>query len=236
MTDSVRTFAAKALGITASCLALTYFVSGQSNNDALDKVLHRMDETAATFQTAQADFVWTPYNGVVNEAQAPDKGKIYFRRSGKETQMAADLVPRDAQQIIFLGDKLQVYRPKMAQVDVYDTSAHREEIETFLVLGFGSSGEDLQKTFTVTYTGEEKIGAVQAAKLQLVPVAQNVKDRFPEIDLWIDPDLGVSLRQKLMQKDGDYRLAEYSNIKLNRKLPNNVFKLKTSGETKTVTH
>lgn len=236
MTASNRGSIVIALRIAVSCLAVSSFAFAQSNNEALDKVLHRMDETAASFQTAQADFVWTPYNGVVNESQAPDTGKIFFRRSGKEIQMAADLAPRDAQQIIFLGDKLQVYRPKMAEVDVYDTSAHHDEIETFLVLGFGSSGEDLRKSFTVTYTGEEKIGDTQTAKLELVPIAQNVKDHFPQIDLWIDPERGVSVRQKLYQKDGDYRLADYSNIKLNRKLPNNVFKLKTSGETKTVTH
>src|SRR6185503_21142927 len=58
---------------------------------SLDQVLRRMDENAAKFRSAQADFVWTPYNSVINETDAPDKGRIYFRKVGNEIQMAATI-------------------------------------------------------------------------------------------------------------------------------------------------
>jgi outer membrane lipoprotein-sorting protein len=202
----------------------------------LDEVLHGMDENAAKFHTAQANFSWTPYNSVINETEAPDKGKIYFRRVGSEIQMAADIQPPDGRQILFTGGKIQVYQPRTKVLDVYDASAHREEVESFLVLGFGSSGEDLRKSFEVKYLGEERIGTVQTAKLELVPLAEKIKRNFPRIDLWIDPRQGVSLRQQLFQQGGDYRLADYSNIRLNEKVPDSAFKLKTSGQTRTVNH
>jgi outer membrane lipoprotein-sorting protein len=119
---------------------------------------------------------------------------------------------------------------------VYPASAHKEEVEAFLVLGFGSSGQELRKTFDVKYLGNEKIGNVNTAKIELVPLAANVKNQFPKIDLWIDPSRGLSLRQELFTQGGDYRLADYSNIEVNQKISANVFKLKTSGNTRTITH
>jgi outer membrane lipoprotein-sorting protein len=206
----------------------------ESSKDALEKVLRRMDQTAADFHNAQADLIWTTYNSVA-EQNLTDKGKIYFRRSGKDIEMTVELQPPSARQIVFANGKVQVYTPGTGQVDVYDASAHREEVETFLVLGFGSSGADLHKSFELSYTGQEKIDGVETDELELVPTSDSIKSRFPKINLWIDPQ-GISRRQQLFQQGGDYRLADYSNIKLNRGLPKNVFKLKTSGNAKTVTH
>ena len=207
----------------------------ESSDEALQKVLQQMDATARDFHSAQADFVWKMHNSVVNDFVSNDGGKIYFRRKNNEIQMAADITQPADKQVIFSGGKIEIYTPKTEQVDVYDASAHREEFEAFLVLGFGSSGEDMQKSFEVKYIGQEKVGTADAAVLQLTPRSQKIKEKFPRIDLWIDLQ-GFSLRQKLYQPDGDYRLAEYSKILPNPKISDNVFKLKKSGNTKTINH
>jgi outer membrane lipoprotein-sorting protein len=209
---------------------------GNSKAGSLDQVLRSMDENAAKFRSAQADFTWTPYNAVIGDNEAPDKGRIYFRRQGNDIEMAAMIQPPDDRQIIFSGGKVQVFQPKTKILDVYDTSAHKDEAETFLVLGFGSSGQDLRKSFDIKYVGDEKIGNVQTAKLELTPLSDKIKKTFPQIDLWIDPQRGISLRQKLLQTGGDYRMADYSNIRLNEKVPDSAFKVKSSGPTKTVNH
>ena len=54
---------------------------------------------------------------------------------------------------------------------------------------------------------------------------------FSHIILWIDPARGVSLQQQFFQQGGDYRLSKYSDIQLNRKIPDSVFKLKTDNKT-----
>lgn len=175
------------------------------------------------------------HNSVVNDFVANDIGKIYFRRKNNEIQMAADITQPALKQVIFSGGKIEIYTPKTEQVDVYDASAHRDEFETFLVLGFGSSGEDMQKSFEVKYLGQEKVGTADTRVLELTPRSPKIKGEFPRIDLWIDSQ-GFSLRQKLYQPDGDYRLAEYSKILPNPKLSDNVFKLKKSGNAKTINH
>jgi outer membrane lipoprotein-sorting protein len=155
---------------------------------------------------------------------------------GKDIQMAAEITQPDTKLLIFSGGKIQIYQPRIDQVDVYDAGSHREEFESFLVLGFGGGGHEMLKSFDVKYVGEEKIDAVDATKLDLTPKSEKVRLQFSHILLWIDPQKGISVQQQLFQASGDYRLAKYSDIQLNQKIPDSVFKLKTSGKTKTVSH
>ena len=54
--------------------------------------------------------------------------------------------------------------------------------------------------------------------------------------LWIDPQRGISLQQQLFETSGDYRMAKYSDIQVNQKIPDSVFKMKISSKTKVLSH
>jgi outer membrane lipoprotein-sorting protein len=207
-----------------------------SETDALAKVLHTMDETAASFRAAEANFVWTTYNSVINDVAEKDTGKIHFRRTSKGTEMAAEVAPPAAKQIVFSDGKIQVYMPETRQEDVYDAGSHREEFETFLVLGFGSSGNEMRKSFDIKYQGTERIGNKDTVKLELTPLSAKVKAQFPRIDLWIDTEHGLAVKQQLWETGGDYRVADYSDVQLKQKIADSVFKLKTAGNVKVVNH
>jgi outer membrane lipoprotein-sorting protein len=192
-----------------------------------------MDRTAGNFHTTQAKFVWTQYTAVINDISDTQKGTVYFRRSRKEVEMAADITdPAPPKYVLYAGSKVQVYQPKIDQVTQYDTGKDRAVLESFLVLGFGGSGQDMLKSFDVTYLGVERISDIETAKLNLVPKSEKARNTFNHIWLWIDPARGVSVRQQLFAPDGDYRLADYSDIRLNEKIPDSAFKLKTNGKTK----
>lgn len=195
-----------------------------------------MDETAARFHTTQASFTWIQYNKVIDDIADTQTGKIYFRRAGRDIQMAADISQPDAKQLVFSEGKIQIYQPRIEQEDIYDAKAHREEFESFLVVGFGGGGHDMQKSFAVTFLGNEKIGDVETAKLDLVPKSEEMRRNFSHLVLWIDPQRGISVQQKLFETSGDYRLANYSDIRVNEKISENAFKLKTTAKTKVVSH
>jgi outer membrane lipoprotein-sorting protein len=203
----------------------TLLVSAQN----LEAVLSSMDKSAAGFHTAQTDFVWDQYQKVVNEHDL-QKGTMYFRRQGDDVQMAADITEPDKKYVLFSGGKVSVYVPKAGQVTEYDAGKDKADFETFLVLGFGGRGHDLAKSFDVNYAGMEQVQGVNAAKLELKPKSQKVANMFQTITLWIDVGRGVSVQQLFSEPSGDYRLAKYNNIRINEKLPNDVFKLKTSGK------
>ncbi len=218
--------------------ALTSFAYAQQasapeSDGALERVLTQMDNTAAKFHTTQASFVWNQYSKVVDETDT-QKGKVYFRRANNEIQMAADITDPEKKYVLFNDSKVQVYQPKIEQVTVYNTGKNREAFESFLVLGFGGGGHDMLKSFEVKYLGTEKLDGIEAAKLDLTPKSQKVANTFAHILLWIDPARGVSVQQQLFEPSGDYRLAKYSDIQINQKIPDAVFKLKTTEKTKIV--
>jgi imidazolonepropionase-like amidohydrolase/outer membrane lipoprotein-sorting protein len=205
----------------------------QASASPLEEVLNKMDEAAAGFQTVETDFVWDQYQRVVDETDS-QRGVMYFRRNGKSTEMAANVTSPDTKSILFSEGTVQMYQPKIDQVTKYSAGKDKADFESFLVLGFGGRGHDLAKSFDVKYAGTESVGGVNTAKLELTPKAAKVKGMFSKITLWIDPARGVSVQQRFTEPTGDYRLAKYSNIKMNGKLSGDVFKLKTTAKTKVV--
>jgi outer membrane lipoprotein-sorting protein len=217
-------------------LAVVPQVSTQATPDAnaeITRVTAQMDRAAANFHTTQASFVWQQYTKVVDEMGDVEKGTVYFRRSGNQVEMAADVSdPAPPKYVLFTGSKVQMYQTKIDQVTQYDTGKDRANFESFLVLGFGGSGQEMLRSFDVTYLANEKVGGIDTVKLNLVPKSEKARNTFNHVWLWIDPVRGVSVRQQLFEPDGDYRLADYSDIRLNEKIPDSVFKLKTTSKTK----
>jgi outer membrane lipoprotein-sorting protein len=200
------------------------------SGNPLEKVLSQMDATASSFRTAQANFVWEQYQKVINETET-QKGTVYYRRSGKEIQMMADITD-PPKGVLFTGGKVQVYEPKLNRVTAYEAGKNREAVESFLVLGFGGGGHDMLKSFDVKSLGTENLGGVAAAKLELIPKSERVRNLFGKIWLWIDPARGISVQQQFFDTvSGDYRLAKYSDIQLNQKISDSAFKLKTRSDT-----
>jgi outer membrane lipoprotein-sorting protein len=141
----------------------------------------------------------------------------------------------DQRYVLYKDGKVQVYQPKIEQLIVHDLGNNRGDLEPYLVLGFGGSGQDLTKTFDVTYDGDETVGGIATGRLVLVPKSEKVKNTFAQIILWIDLARGISVQQKFFTPQQDSRLVKYSNIR-NEKIGNDVFQLKTTGKTQTITH
>lgn len=206
----------------------------------LESVLKTMDTAAAKFNTTQANFEWDRYEKVIDEVDDIQLGTIYYRRAGKDVEMKADIkmagpdrekLKSEPKFVLFSQGKVQMYLPKPDQVTNYDVGKNRSEFEAYLVLGFGGSGQDLAKSFDLTYQGPETVDGVATAKLQLIPKSERVRNTFARILLWIDLDRGISVQQQFFEPDQNYKLAKYSAIHLNEKIPNEVFQLKTTSKT-----
>jgi len=226
-----------ALAIASYAVPCANFVFAQNppQNDgaALEQVLKRMDVTAATFKSAQADFDWDTYTAVVNDHDLK-AGTIYYRKQGNAIEMSAEVRPSKSasvqQYVLYKGDKVQIYNPGTKQVQEYPVGKNKADVQSFMVLGFGGGGHEMLKAFDVQYAGTEQVQGVNAAKLELTPKSTSAKNMFNKIVLWIDPAQGVSVQQQLFAPDGDYKLSKYSNIKINPpKMPEDVFKLKRNG-------
>ena len=222
-----RIFSVPALLLVA--LAIPGFA--QSGDVSLDHLLTQMDSAAANFRSLEANFVWDQYTLKPIEDVDTQKGKIYFHRQGSETLMAADITDPHAKYVLFSEGRVQMYDPKIDQVTVYNAGKNRADVESFLVLGFGGRGHDLPKSYDVKYQGTDNLDGVETAKLELIPKSEKLRNNIARIVLWVDSARGIALQQQLFDGVGNYRLARYSGIQLNQKLPDGVFKLKTTGKT-----
>jgi outer membrane lipoprotein-sorting protein len=202
-----------------------------ADRKALDKVLAQMDTAATNFRAVQANFEWLQYTKVVDDKDY-QKGTIFYRRQGKGIEMMADIAEPSKKAVLYRDGKVQVAQPNLG-VTPYDAGKNREAVESFLVLGFGGSGHDLERQFDVKYGGSETFDGVQTAKLELVPKSPKVRGIFDKIWLWIDPALGISRQQQFFEpQSGNYRLAKYTNILLKQKLDDSIFKLPAYAEKK----
>jgi outer membrane lipoprotein-sorting protein len=221
------------LGLLAVGWLSTSAAWAQSDSAGLERVLGQMDVAGKNFRTLEASVVWEQYQKVIDEKET-EKGKIYFRREGGEIQMAADFVEPDKKYVIYSGGKVQVYQPKIDQVNEYNAGKNRGDVESFLVLGFGGGGHDLLKSYDAKYSGSEPINGVATEKLELIPKSARLKNNIARILLWIDPARGISIQQQFFEPGGDYRVAKYSEIQMKEKIPDSAFKLKTTGKTKVI--
>jgi outer membrane lipoprotein-sorting protein len=223
-----------ALRILTACALFAAAAWPQGDAAGLERVLNQMDAAAKTVHTTQANVVWDQYQKVINDTDT-EKGKVYFRREGSETLMAVDFAEPDKKYVVYAAGKVLVYQPKIDQVNEYSAGKNRADLESFLALGFGGSGHELLKSYDVKFLGSETVNGIEAPKLELVPKSTRLRNNIARIILWIDPGRGIPIQQQLFEPSGDYRLARYSDIQINQKLPDNVFKLKTTGKTKFVT-
>ncbi len=224
----------------------SFLAPAQNSADSgkLDAVLKKMDTVATNFHSAQADFEWDIYQRAIDEVMDVEFGTIYYRKTAKGVEMMAsvskdgpskDSLKPEPKFILFSDNKVQLYQPKADQVTVVDLGKGHSDYESYVVLGFGGSGQEMLKSFDVSYVGTETLDGVATAKLKLEPKSEKVRNTYSYIFLWIDTDKGISVQQQLFQPQGDYKLAKYSNIQINgKKIPDDVFKLKTTSKTQFV--
>jgi len=205
----------------ALALALTPLAAAAQSQ--LNSVLSQMDAASARFKNAQADVRYDNYTRVVNDHDI-ETGSIYIERISSGEQMGAvfynvgaDNKPAStpARIVNFDGTALRIFTVGTNQVDVFKAGANQAKYDSFLTLGFGGSGKDLQRAWNITDQGPDTIDRVKTEKLDLVSKDDSVKNTFTHVTIWIDPTRGVSLKQIFYAPNGDNRTATYSNIRLN---------------------
>jgi outer membrane lipoprotein-sorting protein len=233
--------------IAASCLLGLSMVAGAQQPE-LDAVLKQMDTASIGFKSAQADFRRDTFTKVIKETSS-QCGTIYFVRKGNATEMGAKVAPSGTQActgeasatssgtrtLAYKGGELQVYEPGTNRLTVLHAGANQTQAESFLTLGFGGSGTDLAKTWNITKQGTETIkdGAkpYNVVKLDLVAKDPNNRNMFSHITIWVEPALGISLKQQFFSPSGDTFTTYFQNIRYNQKVNEGAFAIKMNKDT-----
>ena len=199
----------------------------------LATVLAKMNQSSTKFKSAEGDFEFQSYQKLTNDTDT-QKGRIYFHRTKGGVDAAFDIGGPAPKQVVYKDGILRIYEKKINQVTERNVGKNKSDVEAFLSLGFGASGDELQRDYAVKMDDWEMVDGVKTARLDLTPKKEKVRQTYNRIMLWIDPDRDVLLKQQFFELSGDYRIAHYTNMKLNEKIPDEVFHLKTNGNTKTI--
>jgi outer membrane lipoprotein-sorting protein len=224
--------------LVAACLLAPASLLAQPSQSAqLDKVLDEMNVASRHFRSTAADFNADMYTAVVQQHEEQG-GTVAFRRKGSSVEMKFHITSEGGQpanrELLYKGGVLDYYEPNLKQETIMRAGKKRQTYESFLTIGFGGSGSDLTKGWTVTFEGMETLDGVKVAKLNLVSKDQTVRDNFSHILVWIDPQRSIAYKQKFFMSSGDTRTVTYSKIRYNTPLADSVFHIKTAPGTKKI--
>jgi outer membrane lipoprotein-sorting protein len=189
-----------------------------------------MDAASARFKSAEADFRWDLYERVVKQTTS-QSGTIYFMKDGAKTQMGAKITAPTVRFLEYRDGFLRVFDPGTDHLTTVSSKQNQGQMESFLTLGFGGSGKDLAKAWTISDLGTETIDGVETARLDLVPKDPNVHNMCTHIKIWVDPARGISLKQQFFMPSEDERTSFYTNIRLNQKIEEKHYEIKTDSKT-----
>ncbi len=206
--------------LVGASIALLHSANGQGRTFTVDGILRQLDDSARTFRSLSANIERTTVTVVVNDRSTED-GTLAVRGDKMLLQMTAP----DQRTILRNGDNIWIYTPGLKQVQEINLGKNRDLADQFLLLGFGTSGSDLQKGFKIRYVGEEKLGDKTDVELELTPVSAAVLKQFSKIQIWLDETTWLADQQQFTETgSGDYLIVRYTKMVRNANVPDSEFK------------
>ena len=195
--------------------------SPQQSAGGLENILKQLDSQAADFHSLTADLERTKVTVVVND-KSTESGKIFVRRDDK---MRIELTQPDERTILRDGDDFYIYNPKIHRVEEYNLGNKKSLVDQFVLLGFGTPGSELKKSYSITLQGEESLDNRKVVLLELLPKSDDVRNQLSKIQLWFDESTWLPAQQKFYETgSGDYFIIHYKNIARNVRIADSEFK------------
>lgn len=209
------------IAFICACILTFSAAAGQSRGPlTIENVLTELDNHAHDFKSLTADVERTKVTVVAND-RSTETGTIAVEGD----KMRLSLEEPDARTILRNGDNFYIYTPGLKRVEEYNLGKRRGLVEQFLMLGFGSSGQDLEKGYRVTFAGEPALDNRKTVELELIPRSTELKNQFSKIDLWLDASTWLPVQQQFFESGTqDYFIIHYTNLVRNPHLGDAVFK------------
>jgi outer membrane lipoprotein-sorting protein len=206
------------------------------SDDEKAKVLERLNQSSANFHSTSADVEFDQ----IETDPVPDtdvqKGVVYYERKSGSFRAGVHFSQHNgkpsAKAYTYTNGVLSLFEPGPNQVTNYTKAG---KFESYLILGFGASGRELESKWNITDLGPETLSdgnaQVKTEKLELIAKDPEVRKTVPKVTIWVDPDRAVSLKQVFTLSPTSTYIGRYTNFKMNQPLPSDAFKLKTDSKT-----
>jgi outer membrane lipoprotein-sorting protein len=201
--------------------------------EPLADILARMDRAAQDFRSLSATMKRIQYTAVISESNEMD-GVVRLKRIKNGTVGIVDFQHPEQRTVYVNGHNIQIYYPKANTVEIYDSSKYTSNIDQFLLLGFGTSSAELQKSYDLKMAGVETIGGVATTRIEMTPKSDELKKLITKIELWIPEGKDTPIQEKVTEPSKNYELITYSDVKVNPNLPDSSFELKLPEKVKKI--
>ena len=194
--------------------------------DTLDQVLSRMDAAARDFKSYSADVTRLDYDHLFQTSDTI-KGVFTLKRVKKGILGNLDFTEGNDHYIIHIdGDTVEKYLPNLPQVQIYSAKQFASTMDETLLLGFAVPRAEMERDYKIQLAGTETVSGKPATHLILTPKSAEALKAIKSIELWIPQGEANPIQQKGNEPSGDYKLAKFSNLKVNPTLPDSDFELK----------
>ena len=229
--------------LTAVALALALLAAGIPSRDAaasprkgklpppLSEILSRMNDSAKNLKTVSADLEYTKVTVLVDD-KSTESGRIFYNKSKKE--ILIDITKPEAKTVLFKKNKAEIFLPKINQIQEYDLEEQSGLVEQFFLLGFGTESDKLRKDYDFKFLTEEELDGDTTAVLELTPRSESTAAQLTKIHLWVSEESWLPVQQKFFQPGGDYFVARYTAVRVNRQLPPSTFQIPGAKDAKRV--
>jgi outer membrane lipoprotein-sorting protein len=193
----------------------------------LGQILARMNDAAKRLKTVTANLDYTTVTVLVND-RSTETGMFYMRNP-KNPEILIQFTQPDQKSFLYKHNQAEIYYPKLKRVEEYNLQRQSGLIQQFLLLGFGTDAGALKSNYDVRLVDEQELQGESTALLELIPKQQQVLSQLTKIQLWVSEDSWLPAQQQFFEPDGDYLIAHYSGVKVNRPLDSSMFGIDAPG-------
>jgi outer membrane lipoprotein-sorting protein len=201
--------------------------------ESLAAILARMDRSAIEFHSVTATVKRVDYTDVVDD-KSNSEGIMSLMRTKTGAVTLIQFKTPEPRSVHISDHTLQVYYPKANTVEIYDTAKFTSRVDQFLLLGFGTTAAELNRTYELKALGTEKVAGVAATRIELTPKSAEMKKLFTKIELWVPEGQDKPIQEKVTEPSKNYLQVTYSEMKVNPLLPASFFELRLPAGVKKV--
>lgn len=196
---------------------------GQSADDATP-VLDRVAERYAQLRTLRAELRQQKFYELLELSDPIESGTLELGRSDEGMSVRLEMkTPQERTLVVHDGEYI-LYQPRINQAIVGEA----EDDATLGSRGFlrylVGDLEGIEDDFAVENLGLESHAGTELVHLRLLP---NTATEVPyrRIDLWVDPDISLPVREELVEANGDRIVVALYDIRLNEPIDDSRFEL-----------
>ena len=198
--------------------------AGESATEpATELILGRMAEASRALTSLEAELVQVKSYPQLSLTDPPEIGRIHLQRA-KTTRLRLEITEPESRIVAVDDGEYVLYQPKIKQAVVGkldpNASPGRTGFLAFLVGDLSGAEED----FEIVLLGEEEVRGKQTHHLRLT-AKQETDSMYRQIDLWVDQELWLPVRQELVELNNNVNRIDLENIVINGDIEDSVFKV-----------